>query len=481
MSSQRPCQPKAKNLRLINRQVDLTTKGLPENVEAERAVLGSVLLNDGRFDEIAVLKPHDFSRRRHQQIFTRMLELRAIGCRIDRVTVASELMRHDEIGDDGLSYLAELGNGLPQIPNLGSYVKLVRQKSAARRTILQAQDMVDEVLLGVDPIEEILARHVCAVQGMEEVCRRSSRIRRLEDLKSVFVNRSPVEYLVQPELPAKAIVCLTGDAESGKTTLACAWAREVLAGGGAVLILDRDKNPRSVICDRFERIEVTDSERLLVWDCEQDEEPPQPDSPVVKEWVQRMVAEGRSVLVIVDSLISFLLPDEDENSAADMRALFNRCRTLTAIGAAVTLIHHTNRNGEARGSSDFGPACDQAFLVKNKDRCGGRLLDVIRLQVEKSRYGLADEITYHYAGGKMERLGKCHDSNAPSLVKLLDANPGILSEEFVVAALKTGTTRQKARHFLKKGIEDGLIEVAVEGRRHRHWVRGSRPMTGRAD
>jgi hypothetical protein len=77
---------------------------------------------------------------------------------------------------------------------------------------------------------------------------------------------------------------------------------------------------------------------------------------------------------------------------------------LTGLGATVIPIHHTNRNGEARGSSDFKPACDQAFLVTNHDREGGRLLDVITLKYEKSRYGLSGTITYHYTDGMMLRI-----------------------------------------------------------------------------
>lgn len=164
-------------------------------------------------------------------------------------------------------------------------------------------------------------------------------------------------------MPVKSIVCLTGDSESGKTTLACSWARDALRNGHAILILDRDKNPRDRICDRLERLGIEfDGAFFRVWDCEQEEEPPQPDEPLIIDWVKRMVAEtGKSPLVIADSLVSFFEGEEDENSAVDMRALFNRCRALTKLGATVIVIHHTNRNGEARGSSDFKPASDRHF------------------------------------------------------------------------------------------------------------------------
>lgn len=101
------------------------------------------------------------------------------------------------------------------------------------------------------------------------------------------------------------MVCLTGDSESGKTALACAWARDVHRQGHAVLILDRDKNPRDRICERLERLGIqSDGERFRVWDCEQPEEAPQPDDPIIIDWVKRMaLATGKSPLVIVDSLV----------------------------------------------------------------------------------------------------------------------------------------------------------------------------------
>jgi RecA-family ATPase len=194
--------------------------------------------------------------------------------------------------------------------------------------------------------------------------------------------------------------------------------------------------------------------------------------------VKRMVAEtGKSPLVIEDSLISFFMGDEDENSAVDMRALFDRCRVLTGLGATVIPIHHTNRNGEARGSSDFKPACDQAFLVTNHDRDGGRLLDVITLKCEKSRYGLSGNIVYHYAAGKMLRIeNEAPDKQHPKpqeeqLRALLVANPSVLTEDFVKLAQNKRLKREAVRDFLKKGESDGAIRVEVEGRSRQHFWR----------
>jgi KaiC/GvpD/RAD55 family RecA-like ATPase len=319
---------------------------------------------------------------------------------------------------------------------------------------------------------------------MTAPCSERGKIHRVEDLESIFAIRVPVAYLIKPELPAKAIVCLTGDAESGKTTLACAWAREALRLGHPVLILDRDRNPRDRICERLERLGIkSDGDLLRVWDCEQQEDVPQPDHPIITDWASRMAESGKSPLLIVDSLVSFFRGDEDENCAVDMRALFNRCRTLTKLGATVIIIHHTNRNGETRGSSDFKPASDQAFLVTNQDRDGGRLLDVITLKCEKSRYGLSSRIQYHYAGGQMRRVEGIAPSKAVSqtLRELLIASPGVSTEAFERLAGKNGVGRNKARDFLQSGVQDGTIEVRTEGRKHRHFWRDTEAAFDHAD
>lgn len=73
-------------------------KGLPSNVDAERFVLGSILLDDSQFVQVAgTLEPEDFSLEKHRRIFQRMIDLNGRAERIDRVTVANELLRFSEL------------------------------------------------------------------------------------------------------------------------------------------------------------------------------------------------------------------------------------------------------------------------------------------------------------------------------------------------------------------------------------------------
>jgi replicative DNA helicase len=134
-------------------------KGLPTNVDAERFVLGSILLDDNFYIQAAgTLEVGDFSLQKHRLIFKRMADLYGRGERVDRVMVATELMKFNELeACDGLSYLISLDEGLPQIPNIDSYVRVVKDNAVLRSIIFASQEMIDRCMLAEDHPDVILA------------------------------------------------------------------------------------------------------------------------------------------------------------------------------------------------------------------------------------------------------------------------------------------------------------------------------------
>jgi replicative DNA helicase len=134
-------------------------KGLPANPDAERYVLGSILLNDSLYLQVAgVLDADDFSLEKHRRIFARMKDLYERGARIDRVSLADELMKQGQLESvDGLSYLISLDEGLPELANLDGYVRIVKDKSVLRKLIYSAQSVINRCLLGEEEPDAILA------------------------------------------------------------------------------------------------------------------------------------------------------------------------------------------------------------------------------------------------------------------------------------------------------------------------------------
>jgi replicative DNA helicase len=134
-------------------------KGLPTNLDAERFVLGSILIDDMAYIQVAgILEPEDFSLEKHRRIFVRMGDLHGRGEKIDRVTVANELLKHAELEScDGITYLVSLDDGLPQIYNLEGYLRIVKDKSILRRIIFTAQNLISRAMVGEEEPDQILA------------------------------------------------------------------------------------------------------------------------------------------------------------------------------------------------------------------------------------------------------------------------------------------------------------------------------------
>ncbi len=146
------------------------TKGLPVNLDAERLVLGSVMIGPGRFPEIAgVLCSDDFAIEKHRRIFNRMADLNQRGEKIDHVTVANELRKHNQLEScDGLSYLVSLDDGLPTVGNLDAYVRIVQEKATLRRTIFAAQMLIDRCMNAEDEPGDLLTDAQRALGALQE-------------------------------------------------------------------------------------------------------------------------------------------------------------------------------------------------------------------------------------------------------------------------------------------------------------------------
>jgi replicative DNA helicase len=112
-------------------------KTLPGNLEAERSILGAILLDDKAVLTIFErLKPQDFYLDSHRRIFDKMLLLMNNSRPIDLVTLKDELQRASELESvGGAAYLASLTDGLPRALNIEFYAEIVKEKSTLRRLI----------------------------------------------------------------------------------------------------------------------------------------------------------------------------------------------------------------------------------------------------------------------------------------------------------------------------------------------------------
>ncbi len=109
----------------------------PQNIDAEQAVLGSILLKtDGLGSVIEILKPHDFYKEGHKIIYSSIIDLFEQNEPQDLLTVSNLLKNTNQIEKvGGPTYLASLTSLVPVTANITSYAKIIREKSILRKLI----------------------------------------------------------------------------------------------------------------------------------------------------------------------------------------------------------------------------------------------------------------------------------------------------------------------------------------------------------
>jgi replicative DNA helicase len=124
----------------------MTNRIPPQNLDAEQAVLGSILLNGEAINEVAdTLLPDDFYRDGHKAIYSAMLAIAAESQPVDLITVTSRLKTEGKLDvAGGPGYLASLSDAVPMAANIGHYAKLVRDCAKLRRLIVAGQELVGQ-------------------------------------------------------------------------------------------------------------------------------------------------------------------------------------------------------------------------------------------------------------------------------------------------------------------------------------------------
>jgi replicative DNA helicase len=119
-------------------------KALPSSIEAERLILGVVLLDNMAINQAAEnLKPEDFFIGSNRRIYEKMIALYERGQAIDPLTLQEELRRAGELEQvGGPAYIAALFDGVPRFSNIENYVELVKGKSMLRRLITSANQIM---------------------------------------------------------------------------------------------------------------------------------------------------------------------------------------------------------------------------------------------------------------------------------------------------------------------------------------------------
>jgi hypothetical protein len=208
---------------------------LPHNLEAERAVLGAVLVDNDVFDRAgAVIRDGTFYRVAHAKCWTALAALHGRGEPLDLIALRAELERRGDLEDvGGPAYIAGLIDGVPKSTNVEHYARLV-QDTAARRMLAEiGRTLAAEACSGVDApgdlidqveakIADTRARLVCGIG------RGAGTVPVIVNLAEV--RAEAVSWLWQGRLAAGKLTLFVGDPGVGKSWITCDLAARSSAG-----------------------------------------------------------------------------------------------------------------------------------------------------------------------------------------------------------------------------------------------------------
>ncbi len=218
---------------------------LPQNPDAERSVLGAILLDNHALNAaIELLRPEDFFLDQHRRLYHRMIALGERQRAIDLVTLAEELERSGELeAAGGAAYLALLVDGVPRVSHVEHYAQIVKEKATLRNLIHTADVIQQEALDAERDADEILDRAETLVfqlaedrlraglVGVKEVVRESiPRLERMlnegRQITGLATGYRQLDQLTSG-LQASELVILAARPSMGKTALALNIAEHV--------------------------------------------------------------------------------------------------------------------------------------------------------------------------------------------------------------------------------------------------------------
>lgn len=226
---------------------------LPHNLEAERSILGAILIENSAYPKAAaIVDSRMFFRDAHRRIYERMIDLADQGKAIDLVLLVAELERVGDLEEvGGPAYVASLVDGVPRSTNVEGYAQIVKDKAALREVISAGNQVIseaygpdanlDEIITGwVDRLGSATAGASARKQQIltrDEVLKERARVeaRRIvasENTSTAIVKPHPVplaellardlpplEYAIDRLQPKGAKVLLAAQAKAGKTNL----------------------------------------------------------------------------------------------------------------------------------------------------------------------------------------------------------------------------------------------------------------------
>ena len=398
----------------------MTDKILPQNIEAEQAVLGAILIEGKAISQVLeILTPDDFYKEAHKKIYQSMLDMNEQVKPIDILTLFDYLKSQGQLLEEvgGSSYLTYLTELVPSTANVSYYARLVKEKEIERKICEISEEMDVQLRDGQITYQQAIEKIELMLEKLSNQ-QLGNRIPFVSSDVLITQDADSLEWYIDGLIPRGAVVLLTAPPGLWKTWLAMHIGLVIAKGENflgrksseaTVYYIDKE-NPKSLIANRLKKLGT--DENLKFWGYWSEIEPPNLD----KLATYKTLAKDNTILTF-DSLIRF--HSGDENSSQDMSKVMGALRSLTKDGATVIGLHHKGKSDFAyRGSSDILGAVDICYtlekekenLLKLSCRAKNRLTQEFDLFIEiketegRLSFCLADSPKHVEEEADLERL-----------------------------------------------------------------------------
>jgi replicative DNA helicase len=241
-------------------------KPLPNNLDAERSVLGAILLDNNALNTaIETLRPDDFFLDQHRRVFTQMIALAEVQQAIDLITLTEELHRRGDLeAAGGAPYLASLADGMPKVSNVEHYARIVKEKAMLRNLIHTTHNIQQRAFEGEDGADMILDNAESSIFELAEDRVKAGLISvkeivrdNFERLEKIFkegksITGIPTGYVELDKLTSgfqpSELLILAARPSQGKTALALNLAENIaIRGGQPVAIFSLEMSKESLL------------------------------------------------------------------------------------------------------------------------------------------------------------------------------------------------------------------------------------------
>jgi replicative DNA helicase len=239
---------------------------LPQNLDAERSVLGAILLDNHTLNTaVEKLKPEDFFLDQHRRVYQQMIALAESQQAIDLVTLTDGLHRRGELeAAGGAAYLAQLVDGVPRVANVEHYARIVKEKALLRGLIYSTHAIQQQALEAEEDADTILDRAESSIFqlaeerirvgfiGVKELVRQNfERLERIftegKRITGLSTGYRQLDNLTSGLQPSELLI-LAARPSMGKTALALNVAENIaLRGEGPVAIFSLEMSKESLL------------------------------------------------------------------------------------------------------------------------------------------------------------------------------------------------------------------------------------------